>query len=355
MKREKRILTILIASLLCISVLSGCNRANNDTPLTDNESKSMTSSATSEYAGKETSEIIDNSTGEIIKNESEISGTRGETSGTQGESSNSDTPPSSSTIPAGSNGGSTTEPTTPPTGNNSRPTTPPNDNLPPESIPDHTHKWEYYITLTEPLCDRDGVDIEKCAVCGITRDVPNTKRIPHAFTFGWEITKQPTLTETGIQERTCSRCGFHETGTVPKVVLKHQPTKLEYEMLEYINASRKEAGVAPLVFNYMYYDCAYIRGQEIKEFYSHTRPNGKDWLTVLFDNGFSHPKFAGENIQSGANFDGYWANYLFMQSPGHKANMLNKDYTSVSLRIYIDETPDEFGQHHYYFVENFYG
>lgn len=85
MKREKRILTILIASLLCISVLSGCNRANNDTPLADNESKSMTSSVTSEYAGKETSEIIDNSTGEIIKNESEISGTRGETSGTRGK------------------------------------------------------------------------------------------------------------------------------------------------------------------------------------------------------------------------------------------------------------------------------
>lgn len=297
---------------------------------------------------EETGDIIDISTGEVIQSKEESDKIK--------EGIRKSTTPPISSPSSKPSSGNTAKPTAPPannTGSNSKPTTPPKDSTPPASTPDdpkHTHKFEYYYTKVEATCNKDGIDLEKCFDCGETREVPNKNRYPHNFPEGWVITKYPTPTSTGIQERVCSYCGTKETETIPKVTLKHQPTDFEYKMLEFINASRKEAGVAPLEFNYMYYDCAYIRGQEIKQVYSHDRPNGESFMTVLTDNGFSIPSRIGENIQRGENYGTEGAHLIFMDSPGHKENILWEEYTSVSIRVLIDELTNK-----YYVVENFFG
>lgn len=364
----RKITAILITACLLAS-LAGCGgqktpastTADNSTTSTAGETSS-TSSTPSGYYVDESGDIIDASTGEkkdnvkvdeetgdiIDTNTGEVIQSKDETDKIKEEISKPTNPPTSST-----SSGNTSRPTTPPTSSNSKPTEPPKDTTPPTTTPDdpkHTHKWEYYYTESGPYCDRDGINIEKCFACGETREVPNTDRIPHNFEDGWIITKYPTLTETGTKRRMCYACDFKETATIPKVVLKNNPTELEYEMLEFINASRKEAGVAPLVFNYMHYDCAYTRGEEIKQLYSHTRPNGKDWITVILDKGIALPTHAGENIQRGENYGTEGAHIIFMNSPGHRANILSPDYTSISIRVLIDESTNK-----YYVVENFFG
>ena len=66
-------------------------------------------------------------------------------------------------------------------------------------------------------CDKDGSYTETvlCTVCG---DVISKKTIPvkskgHNYS-SWTITKQPTAEDSGIMERTCSRCGHKETDVV---------------------------------------------------------------------------------------------------------------------------------------------
>jgi len=52
---------------------------------------------------------------------------------------------------------------------------------------------------------------ESCDVCGAVR-------VPAAHTFGdWTVTKQPTETEYGTQERTCSECGKTQTASVSMI------------------------------------------------------------------------------------------------------------------------------------------
>lgn len=364
----RKITAILITACLLAS-LAGCGSqetpasttADNSTTSTAGETSS-TSSTPSGYYVDESGDIIDASTGEkkdnvkvdeetgdiIDTNTGEVIQSKDETDKIKEEISKPTNPPTSST-----SSGNTSRPTTPPTNNNSKPTEPPKDTTPPTTTPDdpkHTHKFEYYYTEVPAYCDSDGIDIEKCFDCGETREVTNKQRPAHNFIEGWYITKQPTLTETGIKERKCYDCGFKETAIAEKVSLKHKPTAIEFEMLDFINASRKEAGVAPLAFNYMHYDCAYIRGQEIKQVYSHDRPNGKSFMTVLTDNGFSIPNRIGENIQRGENYGTEGAHIIFMNSPGHKANILWEEYTSVSIRVFIDESTNK-----YYVVENFFG
>lgn len=378
----KRNLIALMLSLVMMVSITGCrnNTQNGDDINSSSTSTSSTTSTTSETGEMyvdDDGNIIDSSTGETVSDGSVtvdedgniVDTETGETVVSKEESdhkkeeiknpsnsTSSSSSSSSSSKPTNPNGGNTTKPTNPPTSSNSdnsKPTEPPKDTTPPTTTPDdpkHTHKWEYYYTESGPYCDRDGINIEKCFACGETKEVPNTDRIPHNFEDGWIITKYPTLTETGIKRRMCYACDFKETATIPKVVLKNNPTELEYEMLEFINASRKEAGVAPLVFNYMHYDCAYTRGEEMKQLYSHTRPNGKDWITVILDKGIALPTHAGENIQRGENYGTEGAHIIFMDSPGHRANILSPDYTSISIRVLIDESTNK-----YYVVENFFG
>lgn len=378
----KKNLIALMLSLVMMVSITGCgnNTQNGDDINSSSTPTSSTTSTTSETGGMyvdDDGNIIDSSTGETISDGSVtvdedgniIDTETGETVVSKEESdhkkeeiknpsnsTSSSSSSSSSSKPTNPNGGNTTKPTNPPTNSNSdnsKPTEPPKDTTPPTTTPDdpkHTHKFEYYYTEVPAYCDSDGIDIEKCFDCGETREVTNKQRPAHNFIEGWYITKQPTLTETGIKERKCYDCGFKETTIAEKVSLKHKPTATEFEMLEFINASRKEAGVAPLAFNYMYYDCAYIRGQEIKQVYSHDRPNGKSFMTVLTDNGFSIPNRIGENIQRGENYGTEGAHIIFMNSPGHKANILWEEYTSVSIRVFIDESTNK-----YYVVENFFG
>ena len=118
---------------------------------------------------------------------------------------------------------------------------------------------------------------------------------------------------------------------------QYTPNEMEMEILEIINKHRAEAGVHPLEFGYFYYDCARIRAEEGDRFFSHTRPNGTAWNTVFRDYGFDFTKrYVGENI---AQFypDAESVMIDFMNSPGHRENILRENFDYVAIAVYESE------------------
>ena len=104
------------------------------------------------------------------------------------------------------------------------------------------------------------------------------------------------------------------------------------EVLTILNRERTKAGLEPLKGNDTLNEVAKLRAKEITEKFSHTRPDGSDCFTAI--NGFDlNYKMLGENIAYGYQnptdvMDGW------MNSPGHRENILKEDYDSVGIACY---------------------
>ncbi len=122
-------------------------------------------------------------------------------------------------------------------------------------------------------------------------------------------------------------------------------TDWQEEMLKSINAQRKKAGVAELKLDEALCEAAQIRADECLKSYSHTRPNGKKFTTVLDDKKIKYG-YWGENInekqESVSSTMKSW-----MSSEGHKANILKKEFDTVGF----GRTKDSKGK--YYWVQIF--
>lgn len=122
------------------------------------------------------------------------------------------------------------------------------------------------------------------------------------------------------------------------------------EMIALVNAERAKAGLAPLGTYDSLTRAAEIRAQEITTKFSHERPNGTDCYTALDETGAGAGTFyAGENIAAG-NATAAATMEQWMDSPGHRNNILNPNYTHIGVG-YVN-TPD--GYHHYW-VQMFVG
>ena len=100
-------------------------------------------------------------------------------------------------------------------------------------------------------------------------------------------------------------------------------------VLDLVNAARAQNGKAPLTLNDSLSDVAQLRADEIVQSFSHTRPNGTSCFTALKEAGISY-RTTGENIAAG---QGSPASVMdsWMNSEGHRANILNGDFTSIGI------------------------
>lgn len=100
------------------------------------------------------------------------------------------------------------------------------------------------------------------------------------------------------------------------------------KMLKLVNDFRAENGVAPLelMSEIEMKEYSDLRSRELKEKYSHTRPNGESALNKnKFENYYS---YKGENIAQGQRSINTAFND-WKNSPGHRANMLSSDFTHM--------------------------
>lgn len=96
-----------------------------------------------------------------------------------------------------------------------------------------------------------------------------------------------------------------------------------YQVLDLVNKERAAVGLDPLTMDRDLLDAAMQRAAECAVSYSHTRPDGTDCFTVS-------AKAYAENIAAGQ-----WSPLVvmgsWMQSPGHKANILTESRRSIGV------------------------
>ncbi len=104
----------------------------------------------------------------------------------------------------------------------------------------------------------------------------------------------------------------------------------ERQVLLLTNRERLKEGLAPLSSTELLQKAGDIRSVEITELFSHTRPNGTDCFSVLDELPFPNMKIVGENIAAGQNNPSS-VNESWMNSPGHKANILTDSFVHLGV------------------------
>lgn len=108
---------------------------------------------------------------------------------------------------------------------------------------------------------------------------------------------------------------------------------MQNEMLGYINAARSQQGLAPLVLDQKLCEGAFLKSKDmaVNNYFSHTSPTYGSPFDMMKSLGISY-RTAGENIAK--NFSVKGAHDAFMNSSGHRANILNSSYHKIGLGFY---------------------
>ena len=137
--------------------------------------------------------------------------------------------------------------------------------------------------------------------------------------------------------------GSSSAATVPVTTTAATPT-VEMQVLNIVNAERAKYGLAPLTWDPVNLaPGAAVRAQEISVYFSHTRPDGSSCFTAV-----TNPGALGENIAGGQRSPEE-VMVAWMNSSGHRANILNARYTKLGVGYYYNaQTP-----YRYYWVQMF--
>lgn len=116
-----------------------------------------------------------------------------------------------------------------------------------------------------------------------------------------------------------------------------QLTSAEQSVLDQTNKARQSAGVGPLKIDMAITQIARARSKDMgdKNYFSHTSPTGETANSLLKSAGISFT-MSGENIAKGSGTPDSTVNSIFnawMNSSGHKANILNKGYGRIGIGV----------------------
>ena len=115
------------------------------------------------------------------------------------------------------------------------------------------------------------------------------------------------------------------------------------KIAELVNAEREKNGLKPVKF-YVYspiQKAARIRAGEIKSNFSHKRPNGSDWFTVL-DSVKLDYNTAGENLGKGTDMSPESVMESWMNSAEHRENILNPKFNLMGVGCVWSERLNSF-------------
>lgn len=118
---------------------------------------------------------------------------------------------------------------------------------------------------------------------------------------------------------------------------------MKNQVFELVNTRRTENGLPALSMSDSLNSTANVRASEIAVLFEHTRPDGSSCFAV-FPGGLTA---MGENIAKGQTSAADVMN-SWMNSEGHKANILSGDFTQIGISCYYDGTA-------YYWVQDFGG
>jgi len=108
-----------------------------------------------------------------------------------------------------------------------------------------------------------------------------------------------------------------------------------------INQMREENGISPIPTAPLLQEMCGQRAEELTSLYSHSRPNGTPWYTILGEYGINMNCVAGENIAAGYDtpesvVEGW------MNSAGHRKTILNESYDYFAVGVYYKENDPDY-------------
>jgi uncharacterized YkwD family protein len=119
----------------------------------------------------------------------------------------------------------------------------------------------------------------------------------------------------------------------PGTTSGYQPTADEVKAVQLLNADRAKNGLAALKLNADVTRVAHEKARDmaVNHYFDHTSPTYGSPFDMMRSFGISF-RAAGENIAKASSVD--QSEQLFMNSSGHRANILNSTYTQVGVGVY---------------------
>mgnify|MGYP001409754965 CR=1 FL=1 len=109
-------------------------------------------------------------------------------------------------------------------------------------------------------------------------------------------------------------------------------SQAELQMLELVNAERLSRGLKALQLDPELVKIARLKSRDMidNNYFEHTSPTYGDPFNMMRSFGISY-KYAGENLAGNPSVED--AHESLMNSPGHRANILNPNYTHIGIGI----------------------
>lgn len=106
----------------------------------------------------------------------------------------------------------------------------------------------------------------------------------------------------------------------------------EQKMLNLVNQERTKVGLAPLKVHAELVKLARLKSQDMitNKYFSHQSPRYGSPFDMMKSAGVSYTR-AGENLAGASTVESAHTN--LMNSPGHRANILNQDFTHIGIGI----------------------
>lgn len=131
----------------------------------------------------------------------------------------------------------------------------------------------------------------------------------------------------------------------PKAAAKTDDEYYKNAVLFWTNLERTRNGFSALRTTDALEAAADTRAVEISRSFSHTRPNGSKWYSVLSEGGISYSS-AAENIAAG-QADPCEVVSAWMNSSGHRSNILNSKYNYLGVGYYYTSSPSSKHDRHW--------
>ncbi|HEY8804961.1 MAG TPA: CAP domain-containing protein [Clostridium sp.] len=163
----------------------------------------------------------------------------------------------------------------------------------------------------QQICSKYGIEVPKGLAVKSQATTPTEATPAKATPTKTAAAKAPTLTENN---------------------------KLEKEVVTLVNQERAKQGLAPLKENVQLSSMARTKSEDMvaKNYFDHTSPTYGSPFDMMKTFGITYTA-AGENIamgqQTAASVMSSW-----MNSPGHKANILSKDFTEIGVGVAKDKS-----------------
>lgn len=151
--------------------------------------------------------------------------------------------------------------------------------------------------------------------------------------------RYPIIMGTGTTLITAGTYDGLRNDTILVNVVPVPEEQWKYEVLTLVNQERIKNGLNALTWGETCQEAANTRAKEIISSYAHTRPDGSPWSTACPFPDNRDGYYAGENLMAGNSaVSPESVVAAWMNSEDHKANILNPDFTKLSVGFVFDKS-----------------